>query len=244
MKNNIEVLDAGKHSQLKVITGRGAEFGENVHFVPVVADELRSLVLDYPIVLMKDEQTGQFSLFALLGFEPGENLYLNGRQWSASYLPLHVRRQPFVISYASDAAGDKKSAALSIDLSSQRVQNDMGELLFNGDGSPSPYLTQINQLLAKLVGGMDISQRFVQSLAELDLIEPAQINVAFVNGEEKSYDGLYTVHEENLQALEQSKLAELHSKGFLQAAYLMLASMGQISKLIEMKNQRLQQAVG
>ena len=98
---NPVALNNKTHRDLRVITSRGAGFGENIHIVPVIADELGNLVLDYPVCLIKDPETGRFKMSALLGFDPGENLYLEGDRWNALYVPLHVQRQPFMVGYSA-----------------------------------------------------------------------------------------------------------------------------------------------
>ena len=89
---DIQALNSNAHRDLRVIVKRGAEFGENTHLVPVVADELRSLVLEYPVIFVKDQESGRFNMCAMLGFEKGENLFLDGEEWDAiDDLPgLHV----------------------------------------------------------------------------------------------------------------------------------------------------------
>ncbi|MEO1246850.1 MAG: SapC family protein [Pseudomonadota bacterium] len=235
------VLDASDHRQLRVVTERGALYGENVHIVPVIADELQSLVLDYPVALIKDAETGHFGLYALLGFEPGENLYLSENQWRASYVPLHVRRQPFMVGLETDAGeqANPENAVITIDIDSKRVQANEGQALFTDDGRWSPYLEAVSKMLAKLMAGMKSTDAFIAHLAERDLLEPAQLNVTFADGEEKSYEGLYTVNDEKLSELDAGSLKELHDKGYLQACYLLLASIGHVQSLISLKNERL-----
>ncbi len=70
------LIDYKQHSKTLIKTQRGAEYGENVHFIPVIADEVRALALAYPICFLKDNNTGQFGLNVLTGFEAGENLFL------------------------------------------------------------------------------------------------------------------------------------------------------------------------
>lgn len=233
-------LNSETHRNVRVNTSRGAEFGENVHIVPVIADELRSLVLDYPVCMIKDPETGQFSLSVLLGFEPGENLYLDGDDWSASYVPLHVRRQPFMVGFSLDENGQRipDSAVISIDMDNPRVQDEKGEALFKEDGSSTEYLDGVSNLLFGLMNGIESTKVFVETLVEHDLVEAAQINITFADGEQKTYDGIYTVHDEKLSELEGEVLQSLHERGFLQASYLLLASMGHIQKLIQLKNAR------
>lgn len=239
MANPVQ-LSYEMHHRLRVITARGAEFGENVHIVPVIADEMVRLVLEYAVCLIKDPETGQFNLSVLLGFEPGENLYLNGDQWDASYVPLHVRRQPFMVGYASATAGDGEpgQAVVTVDLDSKRVQQSEGELLFREDGSNTPFLDDINKLLAALMSGIDSTKAFIDALADNDLIEAAQIKITFADGEQKSYDGIYTVNDEKLAELKGDALQDMHARGFLQASSLLMVSLGHVTNLISRKNAR------
>lgn len=236
----LETLNNDTHRKLRVITSRGAKYGENVHIVPVVADELRSLVLDYPVCMTKDPETGQFGLSALLGFEPGENLYLKGDQWNASYVPVHVRRQPFMVGFPSQggAKGRPEKAVITIDMDSKRVQKAKGEALFAEDGSNSPYLDSVHDLLAGLMASIESTKAFLEVLAGRDLIEPAQFNITFADGEQKRYEGIYTVNDEKLGELRRGDLQDLHSRGYLQASYLLLTSLGHVQKLISLKNDR------
>ncbi|GAB2505036.1 SapC family protein [Microbulbifer agarilyticus] len=241
--SNTVALNNESHRNLKVMTKRGAAFGEATHLVPVVANELRNLVLEYPVCITKDPKNGQFSLCALLGFEPGENLFLQGDNWEAQYVPMHIRRQPFMVGYRNPEAepGEDKGAVITLDMDSPRVNSDGssadGERLFDDEGSNTPFMNEVSDLLGQLMGGMESTTAFLKFLADNDLIEPAHINVQFASGEQKRYEGLYTVNDEKLQQLEADKLVYMHQHGYLQAAYWLSASMGQVRKLIQRKNQ-------
>lgn len=240
--SNVVALNNESHRNLTVVTKRGAEYGEAIHLVPVVANELRNLVLEYPVCITKDPNNGQFSLCALLGFEPGENLYLQDENWDAQYIPMHMRRQPFMVGYRNPQAGpgEDKGALITLDLSSNRVRQEggEGERLFDDEGNNTPFMQQVNDLLGQLMAGMESTTAFLKTLADNDLIEPAHINVQFATGEQKRYEGLYTVNEEKLQKLDADKLVCMHQHGYLQAAYWLGASMGQVRQLIQRKNQR------
>ncbi|WP_299593709.1 SapC family protein [uncultured Microbulbifer sp.] len=240
--SNVVALNNESHRNLTVVTKRGAEYGEATHLVPVVANELRNLVLEYPVCITKDPNNGQFSLCALLGFEPGENLYLQGENWDAQYIPMHMRRQPFMVGYRNPQAGpgEDKGALITLDLSSSRVRQEggEGERLFDDEGNNTQFMQQVNDLLGQLMAGMESTTAFLKTLADNDLIEPAHINVQFASGEQKRYEGLYTVNEEKLQKLDADKLMHMHQHGYLHAAYWLGASMGQVRQLIQRKNQR------
>lgn len=232
------ILNNDTHRKLRVITTRGADYGEKTHVVPVIGDEISDLVLDFPVYLMKNEETGKYNLYALLGLEPGENLYLQGEHWAASYLPLHMRRQPFLLARSDEVqqTANENEAKIAIDMDNKRINESQGQAIFNEDGSQTPYLESIIKVLSMLAMGIESTEAFISALIEHDLIESTQINITFADGEKKSLQGIHVINEDKLHALEGEVVAELHSRGFLQACYLMVASMGQVSKMIKMKN--------
>lgn len=234
---DIQALNSKQHRNLRVVAKRGADYGEAVHIVPVVADELRELVLEYPVILVKDEDTGRFGMCAMLGFEQGENLYLDGENWDAFHIPLQVRRQPFSLTFTAekDGAPDPASLVIAVDMESKRVGEDEGEALFNEDGSQSEFLQKTNDLLARLGPAEGATEVFINTLADHELLEPARLDVQLGEGEKRSFEGLYSISDERLQQLEGDTLAELYKRGFLQAAWLMLASTGNMRKLLMRK---------
>lgn len=231
---NPVALHNGTHQKTKIITTRGAKFGEDTHFVPVLGDELRHLVLDYPVFFMKDPESGKFGMFALLGFEPRENLYLEGEHWKATYIPMHIRRQPFMV--ARPPGDNSEKSVILLDMDSARVQETSGEALFNEDGSNTEFLDQIIQIMSVLVSGAESTRAFVETVTELDLIEPAQLGVTFADGEKKRFDGLYTISEKKLRELSGDQLEELHKQGYLEACSLIVVSMGQMQRMIDLRN--------
>jgi len=233
-------LESERHRKLRVITSYGAEYGDNVHVVPVVVEELSPLVLDYPVSLLKDEETGKFVLHALLGFDPGENLFLEGSSWRAAYVPMQIRRQPFLVGYtaADGESATPQQAVISIDLDSKRVQEQSGEALFTEDGSRTDYLNNIDDLLQSMVSSMQTTDAFIAMITELDLIEPARVNVTFRTGEQRSFDGLHTISAERLGALSGEDLEKMHRSDYLRACHLLHNSLGQIQNLVARKGAR------
>ena len=239
--SNFVTLDKNIHKNTRILTERGAEFGENTHLLPVICEELNKLVLEYPICLIKDNNTGQFGLQALLGFEVGENLFLQGNHWSANYLPLHIKRQPFMVG-VNAKQGEQPTAdntVITLNTDSARVQEVSGERIFDDEGNITPFMQEMNNILSTLVNGILRTEQFIKTLSEYDLIEAIQLTVTFKDGEEKRFDGIYTINENKLKQLTPEALKILHDKGYLQACYLLMASMGHVQKLITLKRQQL-----
>lgn len=234
---DIQALNREEHRDLRVIVRRGAEFGENVHLAPVVADELRSLVLEYPVILVKDKVSGRYSMCALLGFEDGENLFLEGQKWDAIYVPVHIRRQPFSLFYTAEKDGgpDPSSLVIAIDMESNRVQKEEGEKLFDEEGNQTQLLQNVHDLLAGVGTSGASTEAFINVLVEHDLIAPASLDVQFAGGEKRRFEGIYTVQDDKLNNIEGETLSELYKHGYLQAAWLMLASIDNVRKLLQRK---------
>ena len=57
----------------------------------------RNVQACYPIFFIKDGATGQFYPAAVFGFDENENLFLSDQGWDASYIPMMIRRHPFLI---------------------------------------------------------------------------------------------------------------------------------------------------
>lgn len=237
---DIQALSSEAHRDLRVVIKRGAEYGENTHLVPVLADELRSLVLEYPVILIKDKESGRYNMCAMLGFEQDENLFLEGEEWDAIYVPVHIRRQPFSLTYTAEKDGkpDPDSLVIAIDMDSNRVNEQEGERLFDEDGNNTDLLKNVNDVLAGVGTAGASTDAFISALVEHDLIEPANLDVQFAGGEKKRFEGIYTVQDEKLNKIEGEVLADLYKKGYLQAAWLMLTSIANVRKLLHLKAQR------
>ncbi|MEH6396582.1 SapC family protein, partial [Pseudoalteromonas sp.] len=75
MANHV-LLDNISHQELKVITERGAKWGDNISCTAIYPSEFTKVQANQPIVFRKHPQSGQFEALALFGFENSENLLL------------------------------------------------------------------------------------------------------------------------------------------------------------------------
>ncbi|TLU66384.1 SapC family protein [Thalassotalea litorea] len=233
------VLNNKEHNQLRVFTDHGAHFGEAVNRVPVLADELKSLVLDFPVCLFKDPKNGKFSMHALLGIDSQENLFLQGDSWTSQYIPAHFRRQPFMAGIKGEGESPTpENLVLTIDMESPRVSSNDGVALFEVDGSPSSYLRQTSQMVFSLVPAMNRNEAFIQALLANDLLDAVQLTLTLKSGENHQLDGMYTVNEEKLSQLNAEQVQWFHRQGYLQACHYLIAAVGNIQKLVNLKNNR------
>ena len=234
MLNNID------HKGLKVATERGAQWGDDVMCVLALPSEFRSIIADYPIFFQRNAETDAYHPVAMFGFQNGENLFLTENQWNATYIPLMIQRGPFSIGFqeSGEETGASKKMVIAVDMDNPRVGAEQGELVFEPFGGNTLYTDQVVEVLQQIEQGQGIVDEFVGALKEHDLLEPFALNVELNSGAKHSLQGFYTIHEEKLAALDGTVLADFSRRGILQACYMVIASMGNIARLIELKNRR------
>ena len=230
--NNHVLLNNVDHKDVRIITRRGAQFGDNVNLAVSFPAEFRDLQAHYPIVFRKTSEGAGFEAVALFGFQDGENLFLEGDKWDANYLPLAIERQPFMIGVS--AAGS--DPMVYIDAASPRVSTSEGEPAFLPHGGNTEFLERSNSILLSIYHGIDAGAAFVAALLEHALLESFVFDIELDDGSQNRLSGLYTINEDKLAALDGAALLGLHQAGHLQSIYMVLASLSNFRDLIERKN--------
>jgi hypothetical protein len=222
---NIVPLNKETHRFLKVDT-RASHAHDNKRFTPVMVTEFPRLVVHYPILFSKDANTGRFYCGVLLGFDEGENLFL--QEWTERefYRPLTLQRGPF---YA-------QGREVAIDLDDPRVGSEGGQPIFTDHGQPTKFLQSIIWAFQDLAPGLETTRIFVERLTELNLIEPVDIEVECGDRSVRHCVGLYTVNEETLSRLPDVTVVELYRRGYLRLMHMMLASLKHFPLMARKKN--------
>ncbi len=229
---NLALLNNIDHKDLRVITGRGARFGDSVSLATTFPAEFRNLQAHYPIVFRKGADGVSFDAFAMLGFQDGENLFLEGDSWTVPDVPLSIERQPFLIGVSGE------ELMVHVDLDNPRVSRTEGEPVFLPHGGNTEYLEQVSATLATLHHGLQAMPAFVAALLEHELLESFVVDIELNDGSQNRLSGFYTIHEERLLELRGDVLERLNRNGYLQAIYMVVASMSNLRTLIERKNRR------
>lgn len=231
----LQTLNPHEHRNLGVLTDYLPQLGYQHGSVMVMPNEIQDIQKEYAILFRKHPETGRLFLNALLGFNEKENLFLDGEgNWLADYIPLAVSKGPFLIGFTQD--GEHSKPVLSIDMDDPRVVQNAGTLLFTENLDASDYLNQVNQQLAQMHEATPMQNAMIESFNQYELIEPVSIEVELNNGEQINFAGAYTISEEKLAALSADALSKLNQHGFLSAAFYIAGSLGNIKKLISLKN--------
>lgn len=230
------VLDNRAHRELRVRAEAGADLGDGVMATLTVPNEFRNVQGHFPILFRREVDRNAFIAVALLGFESGENLFLDGDRWDARYRPLSLAIQPFLI--GRPATGDGPGQ-VHVDLAHPRIAtDDEGIRLFDTDGAPTPYLDQIAERLGDLDEGYRASKGFFDALDAYELLEPFSLEVTLDDGSINSLVGFHIIDEAKLRGLDGEALGALHADGHLMPIFMALASLSQLSALVARKNLR------
>lgn len=234
--SNHQILNTNDHAELRVHTGADAKFGDAAMAALVVPDEFRQVQVHYPIVFRREAEGGNYAALALFGFENGENLFLENGEWDARYRPLSMVIQPFLIGNAAEQGGEP---TVHIDMDHPRISEDgEGTRVFDELGRASPYLEEISTRLGDLHAGYQGSAAFIEALERYDLLEPFSFEVTLADGAKNTLVGFHMINEEKLQELDGDALGALHADGHLMPIFMAVASLSNLSELVERKNRR------
>jgi len=236
-----ELLNNVAHKDLRVATGFGRQFGDEVGMVPAFPSEYAELQREYPIFFRKDQQTGQWQSVALLGFEQRENLFLQDDRWNAAYLPGAVAKGPFLIGFQEQRIeGElRQEPVMHVDLDHPRVNGAEGETVFLPQGGNSPYLEHIASVLRGIRDGTEFGAAMFSAFDSMGLIQPVHLDVQLDERHRVNVNGLYGIDREKLTTLDAESLLRLNQAGFLEGAYLVLASLHNMRRLMAEKQRRL-----
>jgi SapC len=224
---NTVLLNNVDHKELRVVTRRSAEYGDDVMLAVTFPAEFRSIQAHYPIVFRKTPDGTGFQPVALFGLHEGRNLFLGRRGWDASYVPLAIERLPFLIGFADE------EMVVHVDLDSPRIGTTEGEAVFLTHGGSSELLERMSSVLLAIHQGLQSTPAFIAALLEHGLLEAFVFEAGFADGSKGRLEGYYTIAEERLQALDGAVLERLSKAGHLQAIYMAVASLAQLRALVE-----------
>ena len=230
---NPVLLDNVSHRDLRIVTTRSADLGDDQMTTPVFLSEFRTVQAHYPIVFQQGANESGMHPVALLGLRNGENLFLDARGWDAPYIPLTLERGPFMIGRAG------AELVVHLDIDSPRIGRGEGAPVFLPHGASTDYLERMNSVLLAIHQGVEALPAFMSALLRHELLESFVLDVEAADGSQNRLIGFYTINEERLAALPAPAVAELHAQGYLAAIYMTLASIAHLRDLIDRCNKRL-----
>ena len=199
--------------------------------VPILIAEIGKIAVTNPIVFLeKDKSLGLYSLQSIL---PEMNLMIDRKgSWINSYIPARYRSLPFVLANNSDDKSknekilcfidDLKCVAKSFDRKSTRIFDDNNQL--------SADMQRVFEFLKSIEQNEFITQKALQSIQKMDILEDWQLSIKLSDGEKKM-NGLKKINVEKLKGLTQENLYELNQTGGLDISFASIFSLNNIENL-------------
>ncbi|OUR84437.1 hypothetical protein A9Q75_02970 [Colwellia psychrerythraea] len=230
----IKAINSSAHSNIKIKSNPSFIQSKNKHFAPVVVQEFINASKEFPIVFIKDAETGRFNAVVLLGLKPQENLFFDEKSWQGSYIPQALTLYPFVIHQAEGS----DNALLCVDEDSPLVNETTGDAFFDEKGVQQAWLTAKGEAVVDYIDKSGVTQNFIQLLLAKELLAPQSLSLNLAGQEEYTLDGLYVINEKKLNDLSDSEFSELRKTNALPAIYAVLMSMPCIKKLIDRQSNK------
>jgi hypothetical protein len=220
-------LNAHRHAALRLRVGSAFHYAAGLHMAALMQPEFARAGALYPIVFVEDRDNDTFRPMALLGLQPGENVFVDGEgRWCASYIPAVVRSYPFALARAHRP----DRFTVCIDAASDLFSTTEGTPLFDAAGLPTAALDTAQQHLGELWRMQRQTDAFVRTLAERNLFTPLTVRV--LRGEQAlEVAGAYVVNEQRLDGLSDERLFALRRHGWLASVYAHLGSLLQMERL-------------
>lgn len=231
----ITPIDKLDDRSIRIHGTQGFHHAADQNVCSVVAPEIAQAALNFPIAFIKEPNSGRLMCSALLGLSDRKNLFIDGDSWLSTYIPMNVKRAPFLIGPSAD---DENSLCACVDLDSNYISHEAGEALFDDKGEKTDFLKRAEEFIAQLYDYEVATQHFVNRLSELDLLIPFTVEFLSATGKGSVMKGLYTVSEEKLKELSDEHVLELFRKGYMTAIDAQMASLGQVNRLASLVNQR------
>jgi len=220
-------VNKARHGGCGVKTGDNYNFAKDVNSMPLLAQEFRDAMREYPIVFAGTEENIMPAV--LLGFGEHENLFVDDAgKWGSKYIPAFARRYPYVFSSSDD--GQTLTLCIDEDYSGFN-QEGTGERLFDDEGEQTPYLKKVLEFQTEFQRLFTRTQTFCKNLQELKLLDPMQAQVKLGSGKEMQIGGFMVVNRERLKEVSAEKLSELATVDELELIYLHLQSMHNVTDL-------------
>lgn len=237
MTSKIVPLNNTLHQHIHIKQDTLFSHAQQKHIVPVQAYEFMLTACNYPIVFIKDTETGEFQSVAMLGLQPNENLFYSPNGWQATSVPGALKMPPFI---AASTSGNPENFTLCIDMNSSLVAQENGELIFDKEGQQTDFLKAKVDFISQYIGQTHATRDFINHLAQKNLLQALSLTVKTPGNalEEFKIKGVYAVNDKILQELSDQDFLELRKKHYLPLIYAHISSLNLADKLAMLKLQK------
>jgi hypothetical protein len=223
-------LSSETHRNTRIKQEPTVEHVKDAHLASVTVHEFVVCAGDYPILFVRGPNNDKLRPVVMWGVEPRQNLFVKDNKWQGGYVPAAVRCYPFVTSVQQ--VEDESRVFIGIHNESDLVNEEVGERIFNDDGTESDWFKKNLDFLNTVTQRDQISMDFAAKLDELGLVAPLQMSFKTPEGEDRKIEGLMAVDPKKLEALSDEEYLGLRKLKFLDPIYAHLISLENVNKLL------------
>ncbi|MDP1875165.1 SapC family protein [Phenylobacterium sp.] len=205
-----------RHGALQLRAPMDFGFARATNAVPLTLAEIPLAAQWYPIAFSAGEAARPV---AILGLREGENLFVDdeGGWREGAYVPIYVRRYPFILRQEDDLV------ALCIEEADDVLLPSGGAPLF-AEGEPAELLQSAMQFCRSAQAAERATIPFVEGLRALGLLDGRTATIAMPDGGKVSLSGFLTIDEARLRGLSDDSFLELRRRGWLSAIFSQIQS--------------------
>lgn len=228
---SIEILDSNLHREIN-IDFKEARRSPRRQLISIVVSEFHSLMFHYPIVFVKDQNTGEFVCSILLGVSDDANLMDRWDLAKDEGLPLNIRRLPLMA--VAPPAGEMQPL-IGINSTSSGVGHGVGtgDYIFQQE---SRGFESAVAAVAELYHGFDQTKDYVRRVLELDLISKLQAEIRYPDKPSLLLEGLYSIDQGKIAQImgadEKTKDAFLEIASYAYAQNFSLYNMKKLAPIV------------
>ena len=223
--DHIQPITRERHARLRWRRFQSYSFAATTAVAPLTAAEVMKSALALPLAFV--ERDGRWTLAAVLGILPGQNLYVNSNGvWVVDYVPSVFRAYPFCI-----RQNEAMQPVLCVDEASGLiVEGGERETFFDENGDLSESVQQVSSFLHETSRSEAFLAVICNQLYAAGIIEPWPIAIYGSDGTHQ-VAGLSRINEAALSTLDDATFSLLRRAGVLGVAYAQLLSMGNLADL-------------
>ena len=223
MFQNAQTLDKNLHGSLRFQPAADFAFARGLTTAPLAPTEIPEAAQFYPVLF---SQSGLLNPIAVLGLRE-RNVFLNEKnQWTEAYVPVHVRRYPFILG----RIGDTDDYVLAADMDAPQFNTTEGELVFTEKAEFNPSFGKVLELLNSYEKNLREGRVILNELETTGVLVAKDLN--FREGHEVHLiGGFRIVDREKVMALDDATLARWVRSGLMSLLELHWASFHHLPKV-------------
>ena len=230
---NIQAVTLQRHEGKCLLPLSSWEFAVNQHLVGLLPSEFVPAAQFFPIVFAK-QADGEITVCALLGLEPGKNVFVDVEKgWKTGYIPAVFRRYPFMLAQQKEQDSKEETRfMLCVDEESGLIGDSGGTPFFDEEGKLSEPLKKMLTFCGECQKQVSYSKQFCALLEEMELLQPLKIEVKKDDGV-MNVGGVLHVDEKKMEALDDESFLKVRHSRFLPLIYAHLLSLHHLGTLRE-----------